>query len=126
VGHTISAALLLRRLDDLRRASRQHRLIHIDRANARPHKNPFYRRVSRPAEAADALDEVATNKAQVALVGAVGWDRYQRSSPARGAARLAAPTDRGGGSLAHQQAVCHFRPDSHPLYNSLASARNAS
>jgi ABC-type phosphate/phosphonate transport system substrate-binding protein len=43
----------------------------------------FYKRVARPAEAGDALDEVANGRAQVALVDAVGWDRYQRANPAR-------------------------------------------
>jgi ABC-type phosphate/phosphonate transport system substrate-binding protein len=73
----------------LPRDSREHCRLYFERRCAPPgtDANAFYRRVSRPAEAADALDEVATNKAQVALVDAVGWDRYQRSSPAR-AARL--------------------------------------
>jgi ABC-type phosphate/phosphonate transport system substrate-binding protein len=45
--------------------------------------NTFYRRIARPAEASDALDDVATGRVQAAVVDAVALDRYQRSMPAR-------------------------------------------
>lgn len=43
----------------------------------------FYRRISRPADGEEALEEVVRGKVEAALVDAVAWERYHQLQPAR-------------------------------------------
>ncbi|MFO0842220.1 MAG: PhnD/SsuA/transferrin family substrate-binding protein [Gemmataceae bacterium] len=69
----------------LPRDAREHCRLYFQRRCVPPGTDPnvFYRRIARPAESADALDDAATGRVQAAVVDAVALDRYQRAMPAR-------------------------------------------
>ncbi len=67
----------------LPRELREHCRLYFERRCVPAGTDPstYYRKISRPAEPSDALDEVASGRVQLAVVDAVSVDRYQQTSP---------------------------------------------
>ncbi|MFO0876663.1 MAG: PhnD/SsuA/transferrin family substrate-binding protein [Gemmataceae bacterium] len=88
VSHTAT----VKTLDDLRgntvslpRDAREHCRLFFERScvPAGTTSTSFYRKIQRPAEGSDALEEVASGKAQIAIVDAITFEKYRQERPTR-------------------------------------------
>jgi hypothetical protein len=79
-------------LDDLRgntvslpRDAREHCRLFFERScvPAGTTATSFYRKIQRPAEGSDALEEVASGKAQIAIVDALTFEKFRQERPTR-------------------------------------------